>query len=81
MDIKIGGLAWAQSSKLPSTSFGTFPYMAPELLSGDVYVASRTDQADIFSLGVLLFILKSGKMPFAKADKDNQMFRLLFEND
>ncbi|MEE0084683.1 MAG: protein kinase, partial [Paludibacteraceae bacterium] len=35
------------------------PYIAPELLEGDVYSAS-----DIFSLGVIFYELMTGKLPF-----------------
>lgn len=38
--------------------------MAPEIISGESYDAFK---ADIFSLGVLLFIMIMGKPPFARA--------------
>lgn len=38
---------------------GTAFYMAPEILKG-----YSTDRSDIWSFGVILFILLSGKPPF-----------------
>lgn len=43
-----------------SSSCGTLPYMAPEVLN-----QSYTNQADIWSLGVIVFALVSGYMPFS----------------
>jgi len=57
------GLAKAQDSDLPSqseTTAGTISYMAPELLTG----SSITPASDIFSLGVLLYQMLTGKLPF-----------------
>jgi eukaryotic-like serine/threonine-protein kinase len=49
---------------IPGTQAGTPLYMAPELLDGaDASVAS-----DLYSLGVLLFHLTSGKFPVSGAD-------------
>ena len=43
---------------------GTFGYMAPEILSSKKYNGFKTD---IFSLGVILFILLKGHYPFQEA--------------
>lgn len=40
---------------------GTLPYMAPEQLLGDVV----DERSDIYSAGVVLFELSTGRMPFA----------------
>lgn len=40
---------------------GTFAYRAPELLKGD----SPTTKADIYSLGVTLWQMRSGELPYA----------------
>ena len=40
---------------------GTERYMAPEIIEGKPYKGTTTD---IFALGVILFIMVSGVMPF-----------------
>lgn len=40
---------------------GTKTYMAPEIKNGDIYDGK---QVDVFSLGVILFILVVGCFPF-----------------
>ena len=44
---------------------GTTGYMAPEIIEGKDYDGEK---ADVFSLGVLLFILLIGKPPFIAAE-------------
>lgn len=56
------------SSKLMqkmSTMCGTTQYMAPEIVNRDSY---RGDKADIWSCGVVLFVLLSGFLPFDSND-------------
>jgi serine/threonine protein kinase len=43
------------------TRVGTEKYMAPEILEGKPYKGNTTD---IFALGVILFVLVTGAMPF-----------------
>ena len=50
---------------------GTIYYIAPEVLKG-----SYNEKADIWSLGVLAFILLSGIPPFNSAD-DNEIQQLI----
>lgn len=55
--------------------------MAPEIH----YCHKATDRpydaakADIFALGVVLFALVLGKLPFEMATEDNKLYRLLIE--
>ena len=51
-------------SKLLNTYRGTATYMAPEIKEGKPYDGL---QADIFSAGVILFILALGIYPFKDA--------------
>lgn len=44
--------------------YGTEEYMAPEIILGKVY---NGEKVDIFSAGVLLFVLRNFKNPFPKA--------------
>ena len=48
-----------------STMCGTTQYMAPEIVNRDSY---RGDKADIWSCGVVLFVLLSGFLPFDSDD-------------
>lgn len=50
-----------------STMCGTTQYMAPEIVSRDSY---RGDKADIWSCGVVLFVLLSGYLPFDSNDAE-----------
>jgi len=51
-------------SSLLKTSCGTFSYMAPEIHESLLYDGKK---ADVFSMGILLFIFVQGHFPFASA--------------
>ena len=53
--------------KAMSTMCGTMSYMAPEILNREKYMG---DKADIWSLGVVIYVLLVGFMPFR--DEDNK---------
>lgn len=58
---------------------GTERYMAPEILEGKPYKGNTTD---IFALGVILFCMVTGVMPFfQKATKEDPLYSLIFKND
>ena len=42
------------------TTCGTEEYISPEMLNGDLY----TDKIDIWALGVIMYAMLSGLMPF-----------------
>jgi serine/threonine protein kinase len=50
------------------TKVGTISYMAPEVLRGRNFY---NEKADIFSMGVILFVLHTRLMPFEHATKDD----------
>jgi len=53
---------------------GTMTYMAPEIKEGKVYKGS---QVDMFSIGVILFIIVQGIFPFKEARKEEFFYNLL----
>lgn len=58
---------------------GTERYMAPEVHEGKPYKGSTTD---IFALGVMLFVMVTGVMPFfAKAVKGDPLYSYIYKND
>ena len=48
--------------------------MAPEIREGKVYDGRQTD---IFSLGVILFTMVLGNLPFALPEKDDAYYSLI----
>ena len=63
--------AWLQSR------VGTLTYMAPEVIAREPYQGKA---ADIYSLGVILFILLLGNMPMEQATVDDKFFKCLQSN-
>ena len=57
--------------ELLDVGYGSENYMAPEIRRKELY---RGGQADIFSLGVILFILSFGVPPFVKADMSDRLY-------
>lgn len=58
------GLAVSEAEQLTETPgvLGTLPYMSPEQVTGNSHLANA--QADIYSLGVVLYRLLTGRLPF-----------------
>lgn len=55
---------------------GTLNYMAPEILEGKKYDI----QSDVFSLGVILYFILSGELPFY-SEEDELTARKIMEGD
>ncbi len=58
------GLAEYEKVEDPSRWKGTLPYLAPEIIRGEKY----TSQADLYSVGVLMYESLFGKPPFDDVD-------------
>ncbi|KAK0425853.1 hypothetical protein QR680_009430 [Steinernema hermaphroditum] len=56
------------------TSCGSLAYSAPEILLGDSYDAPAVD---VWSLGVILYMLVSGKLPFEEANESETLTQIL----
>ncbi|CAI4225836.1 unnamed protein product [Auanema sp. JU1783] len=56
------------------TSCGSLAYSAPEILLGDAYDAPAVD---VWSLGVILFMLVCGRLPFQEANDSETLTRIL----
>lgn len=52
------------------TCCGTLGYIAPEVLDG-----TYTSQCDMWSLGVIVYVLLAGEMPFADDDEDKLLLK------
>ena len=74
------GLAQDHSdvSPLLSSAKGTRPYFLPEMHSGKAYNAF---EADLFALGVTLFIMVTGSFPFSSASEDDKLYALIIEEN
>lgn len=57
-----------------STSCGSLAYSAPEILLGDAYDAPAVD---VWSLGVILFMLVTGRPPFNEANDSETLTKIL----
>lgn len=63
--------------KLLSTMCGTTVYMAPEVLKNEKYSGFA---ADIWSLGVILYTMLHGQMPFDEDDELKTKYKIIHED-
>ena len=74
LDFGVARIAWAEEDLTrPGLIMGTVSYMSPEQSVGGA-VDHRTD---IFSLGVVLYEMSTGRMPFSGASDSETMDRIL----
>lgn len=71
-------LAGKKGDGILKTHLGTVSYAAPEILSHKDYNGTC---ADIFSMGVILFVLVTGKLPFGKAHISDPMYKMIAKGD
>jgi len=76
LNIRIADFGLAENKNIDSlTEFaGTEQYIAPEINAGKRYKGS---EVDIFSVGVVLFCLVNGIMPFKVASKRDNNYKHL----
>ena len=72
-----GFAAWRNLSTLRGRK-GTKTYMAPEIKLDKIYDGRKID---IFSLGVIMFILVIGSFPFYESKLDDSHYELLLSGD
>ena len=82
LDFGIARLVDGESLTMTGEGFGTPSYMSPERLAGAQALDQRTD---IYSLGIILFEMLTGKPPFESKATDPAIFwseiRRLHENE
>lgn len=72
-----GFAAWRSITALSGRK-GTKTYMAPEIKMGRIYDGRKID---IFSLGVIMYILVNGSFPFHESKLDDSYYKLLLSAD
>lgn len=78
LDIKVADFGFACYKGINSLKSyrGTMTYMAPEIKENKVYDGT---QVDMFSMGVITFIIVQGIFPFKEARKEEYFYNLLLE--
>lgn len=76
LNLKIADFGFACYKNIDSLKSyrGTMTYMAPEIKEGKTY---KGTQVDLFSVGVILFIIVQGIFPFKEARKEEYFYNLL----
>ena len=67
-----------KSGRLFQTPVGTSIYKAPEILEIIPYDGKK---AEIFSLGIILFIIVFGTFPFESASLSDKLYSLMLNGD
>jgi len=80
LNLKVADFGFATFRKIHALKSykGTKTYMAPEIKEQKTYDGA---QIDIFSTGVILFIIVQGIFPFQEAKKDEFYYNLLMKGD
>lgn len=79
LNLKVADFGFATYKKINALNSyrGTMTYMAPEIKEGKTYDGKKID---IFSTGVILFIIVLGIFPFKEAKKDEYFYSLIIDN-
>jgi len=80
MNLKVADFGFATFRKVHALKSyrGTMTYMAPEIKEGKTYDGRAID---MFSTGVILFIIVQGIFPFKEAKKDEYFYNLIMKGD
>ncbi|CAD6933382.1 unnamed protein product, partial [Tilletia laevis] len=76
-NVKLGDFGFTREferRKLMDTFCGTTGYAAPEMLAGKKYFGQ---EVDIWSLGIILYALLTGALPFDDDDEDIMRLKIL----
>jgi len=77
-NLKLWDFGFASESKYLSSKYGTLNYAAPEIFTQEQYNAPVTD---IFSAGIILFIMVTGHPPFCKPDVSDIRYKHILNNN
>lgn len=75
-NVKICDFGLATKEEQRSSPRGTRVYMAPEMIREEEYLTSH---ADIYSLGIILYCLATGRPPFTEAGRNCKYARALWK--
>lgn len=78
LNLKLADFGFACYKSIDSLNSyrGTMTYMAPEIKEGKTYKGTNVD---MFSIGVILFIIVQGIFPFKEARKEEYFYNLLLQ--
>ena len=79
LQVKIVDFGYSRRKQIDKikAAVGTKMYMAPEIIQGEVFDGRR---ADIFSLGVTLFMMVTGRAPFQDAHMNDDKYQNMQED-
>lgn len=77
-NIKFADFGFSTKEEVVRGKRGTLGYMAPEVLAGFEHDPKK---ADIFSAGVILFIMKSKHCPFLRANWSDRYYKVVAQNN
>ncbi|RHZ48137.1 hypothetical protein Glove_557g58 [Diversispora epigaea] len=74
--IRLGDLGLCRNANETSSSgaYGVLPYIAPEVLNKYQY----SQASDIYSVGVIMWVISTGKSPFANREYDSELAADIF---
>lgn len=76
-NLKLADFGFSSNKALNCSKKGTLSYMAPEVMEGCAY---NGHTSDLFSLGIIMFLMRSKHSPFLRATSSDQYYRLLMGN-